>query len=313
MKMNRSTKKLIAATLVWGCACPVWAGSGASFLKIGAGARAQGLGTGYTAVADDVTAFFWNPAGLARLERREVSATHAELYQDTRYDFAGYAHPTRQGTFGIAATYLSQGSLEGRSASRQRTSDFGSSDLAVSLGGSRIMAANASVGLSAKLIRSEIAGLTASGFAFDLGGQWKSQRGVSLGLSALNLGPSMNFNGKGFNLPLTLASGVGVPLFNRILLSADFRHAVHDARTEVGMGGELSLGSALFLRAGYASNMPKFLRGSQSQGGFSDSVSNLSGFGAGFGLKLKRAQMDYSFTPMGELGNSQRLSLSFKY
>ena len=43
------------------------------FLRVGLGARAVGLGGAFSALADDVTAIYWNPAGLAQIENREVS------------------------------------------------------------------------------------------------------------------------------------------------------------------------------------------------------------------------------------------------
>nr|HQV31862.1 hypothetical protein [Calditrichia bacterium] len=36
----------------------------AQFLKIGVGGRAIGMGNAYTAIAEDITAVFWNPAGI---------------------------------------------------------------------------------------------------------------------------------------------------------------------------------------------------------------------------------------------------------
>src|SRR5205823_560162 len=48
----------------------------ATFLKIGVGARAAGMGDAYTAIADDGTATFWNAAGVARVERTEISLNH---------------------------------------------------------------------------------------------------------------------------------------------------------------------------------------------------------------------------------------------
>ncbi len=42
-------------------------------IPIGAGARALGMGGAFTAVADDGTANTWNPAGMAQLERPELS------------------------------------------------------------------------------------------------------------------------------------------------------------------------------------------------------------------------------------------------
>jgi hypothetical protein len=44
-----------------------------SYLGMGFGARALGLGTAYTGVANDYSAVYWNPAGLGQIGRNEVS------------------------------------------------------------------------------------------------------------------------------------------------------------------------------------------------------------------------------------------------
>ena len=44
-----------------------------NFLGLGAGARANGMGDAFVAVADDATAIFWNPAGLFLLDQPETS------------------------------------------------------------------------------------------------------------------------------------------------------------------------------------------------------------------------------------------------
>lgn len=68
------------------------AGGAGAFLKMGVGARALGMGSAFTAVADDSTASFWNPAGLALLEKNEGSFMHATLTLDRKYNFFNYAH-----------------------------------------------------------------------------------------------------------------------------------------------------------------------------------------------------------------------------
>ena len=56
--------------------------SSGAVLKIGVGARATGLGESFVAVANDPTAIFWNPAGLASIQRQEVSLSHLEWPAD---------------------------------------------------------------------------------------------------------------------------------------------------------------------------------------------------------------------------------------
>jgi hypothetical protein len=48
----------------------------AEFLKVGVGARAMGMGGAFVALANDATASYWNPAGLAQLREAEFSLVH---------------------------------------------------------------------------------------------------------------------------------------------------------------------------------------------------------------------------------------------
>jgi hypothetical protein len=59
------------------------------FLSIGVGARAQGMGGAQTALTDDVTAGYWNPAGLTGVQTTwQVSAMHAEWFAGvSQYDY----------------------------------------------------------------------------------------------------------------------------------------------------------------------------------------------------------------------------------
>ena len=61
---------------------------GFAFLKLGVGARAMGMGSAYVALADDPTAVYWNPAGLAGAEGAQVVVMHNEWIQDFRQEFA---------------------------------------------------------------------------------------------------------------------------------------------------------------------------------------------------------------------------------
>src|SRR5262245_48859985 len=62
---------------------------GVQFLKIGVGARAAAMGEAFTPVADDATALYWNPAGIARIEGNQVSLNHASWPADIGHEFVG--------------------------------------------------------------------------------------------------------------------------------------------------------------------------------------------------------------------------------
>lgn len=65
-----------------------------AFMENGGGARALGMGGAFTAVADDPSATFWNPAGLAALTDKEILLMHSERFGDLiDRDFVSYTQP----------------------------------------------------------------------------------------------------------------------------------------------------------------------------------------------------------------------------
>lgn len=70
------------------------------------GARPQGLGGAFVAIADDANAVYWNPAGLGRLDHREATFMHwmfSEISQVT-VDYAAFAQPLGSGAIGLSWT-----------------------------------------------------------------------------------------------------------------------------------------------------------------------------------------------------------------
>lgn len=65
------------------------------FLAVGVGARALGMGNAFTAVANDVTSGYWNPAGLLGVKGDlQIGAMHSEYFAGiAKYDYIGLAKP----------------------------------------------------------------------------------------------------------------------------------------------------------------------------------------------------------------------------
>ncbi len=86
--------------------------AGANFLEVEVGARAMGMGGAFVAVADDVTALHWNPAGLADLEGIQVFGMRTSVYSVDGLSedsvLAGYG----MGRRGIAAGWLRTGAQD---------------------------------------------------------------------------------------------------------------------------------------------------------------------------------------------------------
>lgn len=75
------------------------------FMSLGVGARALAMGNVHTAITDDVTSAYWNPAGLNGVESLQVSAMHAEWFAGIgKYDYVGLAVPIANGerTIGVS-------------------------------------------------------------------------------------------------------------------------------------------------------------------------------------------------------------------
>ena len=79
--MKRTLLPRLAAAALLFLAPPAHATKYAGeFLKIPMGARAIGMGGAFTAVCDDASAAWWNPAGMVFLPYREVMIQHAEQF-----------------------------------------------------------------------------------------------------------------------------------------------------------------------------------------------------------------------------------------
>lgn len=283
-------------------ACEALGGETAAFLKLAPGPRPIGLGEAFTAVADDLNALSTNPGGLAALSGRELGFSHAELPADTRLDQLAYAQalPGR-GTLAGGLLRLSHGAIPGRDELGRPTGEFTASDTALQLGyGTRLEGVGA-VGVNVKYLESRLAFATARGLALDLGWRRAGRGAWSWGLALRNLGDGLRYGDRVDSLPLTAAAGAAVRLSGSMLLSAEFRHRPAAGGFEAGVGTEYDLLPSLALRAGY--------RNASGQPG----AAVMSGLGLGFGIRLKKATLDYAITPQGELGQAQRLSVSTKF
>ncbi len=272
----------------------------AAFLDIGVGARGIGMGGAFTALADDASAVYWNPAGLARLEKRELSVSHAELGLGTREDFLAYAHPTPRGTFAAAMTYLSQVSIGGRDASGRPIGDYQASDAAFA-GAYGIKTDFVDLGASVKYLRSHIASSEASGVAADLGAR-SALDGVGpgklvLGAALRNMGPGLKYETQRNDLPLRLAGGAAYSFSSGRTLAVEVQGAPRGGGADAGFGGELKILEGALLRLGWST------KNAAPDGAGFDAARGLT---VGLGLERAGFRFDYAAQAAGALGAGRR-------
>jgi len=276
--------------------------SGAQFLKLGAGARATSMGNAFVGISDDSTAIYWNPAGLSQLQKNNVSLMHAIWFEDISYDWVSYARPVENiGTFGIAIQYLSYGSIKQTDNAGLEMGDFSPADAAATLSyGRKVL--GLLTGVSVKYISSKITN-TATAYAADIGVMCKMINDkLSIGFAAQNMGTKLKYISEEDPLPASVTLGGAYRIKNHWLIALDANASV-DYEANIGFGTEYTricwAKTSVAVRAGY-STRTKYVGG-------------LNGFTGGVGFTYSNYSLDYAFVPYGDLGDTQRISLSLKF
>lgn len=288
----------------------------ANFLKIGVGARPVAMGEAYTALADDAHAVHYNPAGLAVLERQEVTMMHNKYLEGIHEQFAAYAYPHwKYGTFAGAITMLNVTPFDAYTPLDQPDGKVSATDLAVAGAWARQLPLleKVSVGVSGKFINSRLASYTASAGALDAGILWREapDDGWTLGFAIRNIGSPMTFVAESFHLPLSAHAGIGyrggVPGWDdasyTVLAEGVGRR---DGDPYGAAGFEFRPVDAFSLRAGYLGRADTGL-GLSGGIGF---TSLEKGFVADWFPELS---LDYAFVEFGRLSYTHRVSVSFRF
>jgi len=274
--------------------------AGFVFLRLGNGARASGMGEAFTAVSDDATSIYWNPAGLANVEGVELNVTHSEWLVDIRFEQVSVVNEAFGGTVGLNFTGVYYGKLDryGNFPSIRPDGTFTPYDLALSAGYGTDILPNLSLGISAKLIYEKIDFESATGWAVDFGVFHRSAiEGLTLGASILNLGPQAKFVEEKFYPPFQFRVGVSYRydderIRGSILVASDAVFP-NDSDAKLHLGAEYGYRDFLFIRLGYKSNY------------------YVQGATLGVGVVYDRLRFDYAYMPMQlELGNVHRFSIS---
>ncbi|MBC8182718.1 type IX secretion system outer membrane channel protein PorV [candidate division KSB1 bacterium] len=214
------------------------------FLMISPGARAAGMGEAFVAVADDASAVYWNPAGLAYQQKREITFMHVNwlsgLTDDLFYEFLAYRMSIEGvGTIGFNVIFLDLGEQQGMDEQGNETTKFSSNEYAISASYGATVTDNLAMGVSLRYIRSNLsqsgAGAEkgsgqASAFAFDIGLLYKFpflREKLTFGMNISNMGPKIAYidAAQADPLPTNLKAGFAFRLinqkYNKLTIAAD--------------------------------------------------------------------------------------------
>jgi len=265
----------------------------ASFLEIGVGSRAIGMGGAFVAVANDATALYWNSAGIARIRKNEMVFIHTKWIADINYNYLGSVFPMgNAGVLGISITSLSTDEMLVRTVDMPEGTGerFGVGDLAIAVAFARNLTDRFSIGLNTKYIQQKIWNMNASGFAMDIGTLFTTQlNGMKIGMSISNFGGKMQMLGKDtfinydsspsqvgsndripanlktdkFPLPLVFRVGLSMDIFegdpNKMMIAVDAAHPNNNTEF-VNLGIDFSVPTKLTLHTDWEPRPPCLIR-----------------------------------------------------
>lgn len=257
--------------------------AGGQFLKIPVGARAAAMAGAYIAIANDATALFWNPAGITQVQSNDLDFSNTSWWATVNLNHAAIVHTMEDiGTFGVSFSVLTMDKMEVTTELQPNGTGeyFDSQDLMVGLTYARKLTEDFSFGVTTKYISQRIWNETATGFAFDVGTQYRiGFRDLTIAMSMTNFGSDMKYNGRDlrikydqnsqvtynrlspsdlatedYSLPLHFQVGLAMTAFStddmRMLVAVDVTHP-NDNDEHVNLGGEVQAFERAYLRGGY--------------------------------------------------------------
>ncbi len=200
------------------------AGRPGAFLRMGVGARALALGGTFVALADDPSAGYWNPAGLAQLNQIEVLASYSRMPSDRTHYFASGVLPWGQVTsLGVSWINLGVSGIEARTGNSAAPDYlFSNNASALLITAARQINSFFSVGVNAKLFSQSLDNASAFGTGMDVAFFVHPARFVKFGLMVQDLGSKLKWStGWREAFPMTVRGGVSANLADNFLISLD--------------------------------------------------------------------------------------------
>lgn len=174
------------------------------FMNIGVDAAALGMSNAVTAHTSDVNSGYWNPAGLIKVEDKQLALMHASYFANiAQYDYAAFAMPIDdRSAFGISIIRFGVDDIlnttqlidkEGN-IDYNRISLFSAADYGVTVSYARKLPLDGfNYGINAKVIRRMIGKFANSwGFGFDVGFQYESKDEWKFGLMLRDITTTYN-------------------------------------------------------------------------------------------------------------------------
>lgn len=302
---------------------PVLAGSGfktakyaGEFLNLGVGGRALGMGGAYIALARDVSATYWNPAGLVNIDYPQIMLMHSQQFAGVvKYDFGSFAVPfgahrslglslIRLGVDDIPETRLENPNERLSETNRPKiVRTFSDAEYAMFLTYAVRRSNNFSFGGNVKVIYKGLGNHSAWGLGFDIAALYNPFGNLNVGLNLQDVTSTVLAwdTGRRELIIPALKAGLAYPIllpglggFMSPALDLEMRFEGRDYASQFG-AGPVSLDTHLGWE--YQRELLALRFGS-----------DVGQFTVGAGIGLPKLQIDYAFLSHGELGDTHRIS-----
>lgn len=264
------------------------------FLKIGVGAQQIALGEAVTSTVDDGSAVFWNPAGLAWMEKRQILAHQSNWLVDSKHSALAIAVPFKAFHFAVSLISLSVDPFQETTVQQPlgtgRMVEAG--DFLAGLAITRKFTDRLSIGGQVKFVQEKLDDLEYSNILFDIGTiYFTGFRDLRLAFALQHFGPDKAVLDQKFKMPLLFRMGLADHLISneqlQLTASVDLVHPT-DNNEWVNWGMEITFLNSLALRGGYRLNT--------DEGEFSLGAGIVSPSLAGF-----RPKIDYAYSSYGDI------------
>lgn len=298
--MSKAMTVAVIASVALICSSVVLASDPSAMpsLRMGVGARALAMGGAFTAIADDATAAYWNPAGLAKIEHIEATFMYAaNMAVDRQLNYFAYAHWLGKGGLGLSWLNAGMSDIAKRDDSGNLIGkdDFGNNAIMISYG---MEVGSLMLGGSAKILHQNMMGESDTGFGLDVGGMFNVTDNVTAGIMIRDIGSQYGDD----EVPINWRFGTAVRAMDDALVVGFDVDKVQDIDNfKIHLGAEYGLevhpGYHAFFRAGFNSVEDK-------------------AFTTGIGIRVPYLQFDYSYITEPEeepFGTSHRLSVTARF
>jgi hypothetical protein len=307
-----------------------------TFLRIEPDARLAAMGNAGVSRGDGLAGYYFNPASVALVEKKEIAFSHNAWIADIAFDHVAAAFPLgKAGTAVASVTSLRSGDIVVRTVDQPLGTGqlYSVSDLALALGWARPVTDRFSIGARVAYLQESVWNSSLRSLVLDVGTMYRSSpNGLVLGASISNLGTGGAFSGRDlgitfdqdpnsngdnptipgeilteqFGVPTLLRIGLALPYeinrWNRLRFEVDALHP-SDNSESINLGAEYSYKERFALRAGWQSLLLEDAEGGLTLGaGWTGEMNNALGF-----------DFAYAYADQGRLGAVHRVTVGVDF